>query len=58
MSQSRKVIAKDADLAMIQCVGNHQAPLFGVYLCGNAENNAVEKDKKQCKQMQKPCRVW
>lgn len=49
MSQTRKVIAKDADLATIQRTGNHQVPLFWVYLCWNADNNAVEKEK--CKQL-------
>ncbi len=51
MSLTRKVIATDADLATIQRTGNHQVPLFWVYLCWNADNNAVEKEKKKSKQL-------
>lgn len=40
MSQTRKVIAKDADLAMIQCFDNHSLCLS---VWKNAENNTVEK---------------
>lgn len=47
MCQTQKVIAKDADLAMIQFIGNHQEPLFWVYPCGNAANNSVKKRKKE-----------
>lgn len=58
MSQTRKVIAKDADLAMIQCFDNHSLCLS---VWKNAENNTVEKGKKRrsvnSSEMQKPCQV-
>lgn len=48
-SQTRKVIAKDADLAMIQCFDNHSLCLS---VWKNAENNTVEKGKKKKKSEQ------
>lgn len=58
MSQTQKVIAMEADLATFQRIGKHQLPLFWVDLRQNAENDAVEKEEKKGKLMQKLCQGW